>query len=486
LGSAFADNIAGSTGHNLIRGGGGNDTIQGGVGRDVLFGDANDDRIWGQADADEIYGGDGNDVLVGGAGGTSVGSGHDVVSGGAGNDQVYGEDQNDILRGGTGVDTYSAGAGFDTVYFDGGDGAPDVAWGGTQTDNFVFQPGFGIVTIKDYLGLGTNGDRLDVRLVAGSFAALTIAQVGNNVRITGVGAGNQIILENVNAAVIGAEDFVFADLTVNGTVNADTLTGSAGNDTINGNAGADTLTGLEGNDTLNGGTGGDNMWGGRGSDTYVVDAMTDVADETGGTGTDTVQSSITFSLSDGVQAPGDIENLTLTNGAAINGTGNALANVLTGNGAANVLTGLAGNDILNGGAGNDTLSGGAGNDTLAGGAGNDTLTGGADSDTFVFNDYLTEGIDNLTDFVSGVDDLQISAAGFGGNLEPGAEVSLVTVSSVGIAVSGGTDGYFIYDNEGLDSGTIYWDSTGADSSDAAAFAKLVPGTAVTASDFTVA
>ena len=50
----------------------------------------------------------------------------------------------------------------------------------------------------------------------------------------------------------------------------------------------------------------------------------------------------------------NVENLTLTGTAAINGTGNALANVLTGN---------AGNNMLDGGAGADTMIGGAGNDT---------------------------------------------------------------------------------------------------------------------------
>ena len=46
----------------------------------------------------------------------------------------------------------------------------------------------------------------------------------------------------------------------------------------------------------------------------------------------------------------ELENLTLTGAAAINGTGNALANILTGN---------AGDNILDGGAGADTLIGGA-------------------------------------------------------------------------------------------------------------------------------
>ena len=53
---------------------------------------------------------------------------------------------------------------------------------------------------------------------------------------------------------------------------------------------------------------------------------------------------------------GDVENLTLTGTAAINGTGNALANTITGNGGANIIEGKGGADILDGGAGLDTVS----------------------------------------------------------------------------------------------------------------------------------
>ena len=99
--------------------------------------------------------------------------------------------------------------------------------------------------------------------------------------------------------------------------------------------------------------------GGTGNDTYVIDNAGDIVDETGGDGIDTIQTSFAFSLA----ALAEIENLTLTGSAAVNGTGNDLANVLTGNGGKNVLTGLDGNDTLNGGLGADTLIGGTGNDT---------------------------------------------------------------------------------------------------------------------------
>ncbi|MFN5892883.1 MAG: hypothetical protein ACK45Z_09650, partial [Dolichospermum sp.] len=64
-------------------------------------------------------------------------------------------------------------------------------------------------------------------------------------------------------------------------------------------------------------------------------------------GTDTIQSSATYTIAT------NVENLTLTGTAAINGTGNALNNVITGNSANNTLDGGLGNDALIGGLGND-------------------------------------------------------------------------------------------------------------------------------------
>src|SRR6478735_6708623 len=70
--------------------------------------------------------------------------------------------------------------------------------------------------------------------------------------------------------------------------------------------------------------------------------------ENDGEGTDTVRASVSFALG------GNVENLVITGSAVIDGTGNALANVITGNGADNILDGGEGADQMAGGGGNDT------------------------------------------------------------------------------------------------------------------------------------
>ncbi|WP_165616413.1 calcium-binding protein [Methylorubrum salsuginis] len=78
--------------------------------------------------------------------------------------------------------------------------------------------------------------------------------------------------------------------------------------------------------------------------------------------------------------PANVLNLVLTGKGSINGTGNALDNVITGNAARNMLNGEAGNDRLIGGGGNDSLRGGDGKDHLFGDAGDDFLFGGIGDD----------------------------------------------------------------------------------------------------------
>jgi len=160
-----------------------------------------------------------------------------------------------------------------------------------------------------------------------------------------------------------------------------TLTGSS-NINGTGNGVVNIVTGNTGDNSLDGGSGADTLIGGTGNDTYTVDNASDVVTEQLQEGTDTVLSSVTHTLAS------EVENLTLTGGSAINGTGNELDNIVTGNTGAN------------------TLSGSDGFDTLDGGDGLDHLTGGNDADIFVFHSATAfNNIDVVTDFTTGQGDV---------------------------------------------------------------------------------
>lgn len=257
------------------------------------------------------------------------------------NDNLTGNAQNNALEGGADNDTLNGAGGADTMI------------GGLGDDRFIVND-IGDIVIE-LLNEGT--DRVN------SSIAYTLPIYVENLMLTGTAAinGNGNGLNNI-------------------------LTGNGANNELNGQAGNDTLNGVGGNDTLIGWSGADTMLGGLGDDTYFVENVGDVVTEFFNAGTDTVSSRLTYTL------PSQVENLILTGTAAINGTGNTLANTLTGNTAANQLNGLAGNDTLNGGSGNDTLNGGAGIDALIGGTGADTLLGGQGDDIY--------GVDNVGDIVT--------------------------------------------------------------------------------------
>ena len=154
---------------------------------------------------------------------------------------------------------------------------------------------------------------------------------------------------------------------------------------------------------------------GTGDDTYVVDDAGDTVSEAVGAGTDLIESSIDFDLAIALE----VENLTLL-GAALNGTGNSLANLITGNGGNNTLIGAVGNDQLFGGAGLDTFiwNPGDGSDVIEGGTEADTLTfnGSAGAEIFAASANaphlsFTRNVGNIVMDVNDVETLALNALG---------------------------------------------------------------------------
>ena len=247
-----------------------------------------------------------------------------------------------------------------------------------------------------------------------------------------------------------------ADEQLIGTNGPDLIYGFGGNDKLYGQGGDDVLYGGTGNDIVDGGTGADIMFGGPGDDLYRVDNFGDVVSEesTGpgidDGGTDTVQSTITYTLG------AFVEKLELTGTAAINGMGNNLGNVIKGNSANNVLSGFDGADDIRGYDGNDLL---------IGGSGRDTLTGGTGADTFVFGKADATSTDRVVDFSSGEGDrLAVYATDYGlteghglvgGALDP-AYFALVSGTQKQGTVAG--HGQFLYNTT---TSSLMWDADGS-------------------------
>ncbi|PTT07393.1 calcium-binding protein [Caulobacter sp. HMWF025] len=509
--------IDGGEGDDTLTGSGADDWFRGAGGKDVLSGGAGADTLEGGDGDDSLDGGLGFDVLIGGAG-------RDTLSGGGGDDWYWADSldvivevaagsfddtifvkSSYVLAAGVAVERVQAMTGDPGVNLTGnefsqvlqgnqhanvldGKGGSDtmIGLGGNDfytVDNFgdyvvegldegydtvrVSLPTYVMpvnVEVLTYTGLSAfkgTGNALSNVITGGAGVDLLDGGAGAD-RLIGLGGNDTYIVDNLGDVIIEGLDqgldtvkTAFSAYQIGANVENLTYTGS-GRFQGFGNALANVITGGTGNDTLDGRGGADRMVGGLGDDVYFVDNVNDIVAEVPGEGADRMLTTL-----NSAKAASAVETLIFI------GTGN--------------FQGFAhaqGSKVF-GAAGNDTLIGSSGADLLAGMAGNDTLTGNGGSDIFYFDSALAgQGVDRITDFVSGVDQIQLRGTGFG-------VTSLADLGFVAGAAPVATDSRpsLLYDTA---TGGLWFDATGGDNADQVQIAVLTGRPALTLSDLLVA
>lgn len=472
-----ASNGTGNALDNALYGNEGNNRLDGREGADKMAGGAGDDTYLVDNAGDQVieYANQGNDSVIASVNYTlganvenlTLTAGAVQGTGNLQDNVITGNDQDNVLIGGGGRDTLIGGRGDDRYIVDSAD------------DLVIEQDGEGIDTVESFASyvLGANVENLtlvgtgNLDATGNGLSNTLTGTVGNN-RLDGGagadtligGAGDDIYLVDNDGDLVVERAGEGADLVVSSVdyqlgdnVENLALTGQATRGS--GNALDNRIIGNDRDNHLDGGSGRDTLIGGLGNDTYVIDSVDDVIVEEAGEGVDTVESSVDYVLG------AELENLTLTVGAATRATGNELDNVLIGNDNDNVLDGAAGHDTLIGGRGDDqyfvdgsddvvvekagegtdtvnatasyvlsanvenlrlkgeadldgtgnvldnTIVGNSGSNRLDGGAGRDLLIGGAGDDTYVVDDagdrvveLAGEGVDTVyssADFVLG-------------------------------------------------------------------------------------
>jgi serralysin len=273
-------------------------------------------------------------------------------------DVLTGNSAANLLNGGLGADTMAGGGGDDTYVVDAGDVVTEEEGAGTDLvrSSVAFALGVGLenLILTGSAAIAGTGNELDNQLT-GNAGANLLTGLGGSDRLDGAAGVDQMIGgDGDDTYVVSAAGDVVTEVSGEGTdtvrsavsyglgpnVEHLVLLGAAVVGT--GNALSNEITGNGASNTLDGGAGADSMAGGLGNDTYKVDEGGDTVSEAAAAGTDTVQSAVSITL------PANVENLLLTGNADIDGTGNALNNIMTGNGGANRLDGGAGADTMTG------------------------------------------------------------------------------------------------------------------------------------------
>ena len=334
-------------------------------GRITLSGGGGDDRLIAYR-----FRGDSNVVLYGGAGDDQlVGNGEDRLYGDEGQDWIQGGDMNDLIYGGEGNDLLDPGTGSDLV--DGGDGVDTVVYTGARST-------YQITTANGVTRVTTTAN----------------GETDTLVGIKSIRFSDQTITLDPPVYVYSTAGEI-----LQGTVAGDVLIGGGGADTIISGQGSDIIRYLATSDSQAG---------------AARDTLSDFQ-----TGQDRIDLTAI--------APTSISVVLVAEGSSVRGvvfaetpTGafqtyspnvinsrdfiyNATFGVFViGSSLADVIVGSTRADPLLGNGGDDTITGGGGADAIAGGSGRDRYVYLAASDS-----NGTAGLDNLYDFTSGEDTIDL-------------------------------------------------------------------------------
>lgn len=531
-----ADVLVGNGGNDTLTGGGGRDVLFGDEGDDILAvgaadgqgglldGGAGNDRLTGSnigalpgVSATILYGGAGNDTLVGfgsqanvagyydraegivadlAAGTVVIGSGPGAetdtldgiraITGTAFDDSFTGGAAHELFLPGGGADTVNGGAGTDEVSYAAGisnlpEGAGvmvDLAGGFAidstgETDTLI---GIENATGSNYddtlLGSATGnifrplaGDDFVDGAGGEDWVRYTswfqFINIVEDISIPDTGSPPRGVTVNLALGVATDYDGGYDELVsiehVAGTMKADVLTGA-----LRPGLTPSYLRGLGGNDLLR-------------AERANTGATADYAEDRG---------AVRVNLSDADQTLGGV---LLVGGTARDGwggtdvlvniqmvRGSAFGDTVLGSALNDRFWGGEGHDSLSGAAGNDLLYGEGGNDTLEGGAGADILDGGAGQDLFRFA-AIAEGGDQIRSYSVADDRIEVSAAGFGGGLTAGMDLTTApnrfVANTTGLATAPAGVGQFVFETDSL---TLWWDVDGAGGAAARVVATL-PG-----------
>ncbi|HMO69569.1 MAG TPA: calcium-binding protein, partial [Novosphingobium sp.] len=206
-----------------------------------------DNLVTGSGLAESLAGAGGADTILG------LG-GDDLLDGGTGDDSLEGGSGNDTYRGGAGHDRMVDVSGDDTYIFNRGDGQ----------DWITDSAGFDVIAF----GPGIAPDDLSFTQADGADIVIRIAGGEDRIRLVGALSDPARIIEDLRFA--DGSTLAFAQVLAASQVStggADSIRGSAIDDTLSGGLGDDTLDGGSGDDLLLGGGGGDSLIGGAGNDT---------------------------------------------------------------------------------------------------------------------------------------------------------------------------------------------------------------------------